>query len=171
MSGDGDLTPDELAVSRSFAPARRRIWLTPVLLGVASFAVTALSIRSAVERQAPILDSMEIQPVSAAATLAYGWGSVADAVALERELLALVERPHPKSSSHARGEPDFDDLRKMDADIAKLRLAILEGAPSSAFQSWCAQATIRCNAYNLERLVEMARKQRMVGASAPAATH
>jgi hypothetical protein len=164
-----DLTPDDLAVSRSFAPARKRPWLTPALLGALSFAITAVSIRSAVERQAPILDSMEIQPVSAAATLAYGWGAPEDAVALEHELLALVARPHAPASSHARGQPDFDNLRKMDADIAKLRLAILEDAPTSTFQSWCAQATIRCTPYNLERLVEMVRKQRMVATPTPAA--
>ena len=162
------MTPDELAVSRSFAPARRRPWLTPVLLGLLSFAVTAVSIRSAVERQSPILDSMEIQPVSAAATLAYAWGSADDAVALQRQLLALVERPHA-ASSHARGEPDFDNLRKMDADMAKLRLAVLENAPSSVFQALCANATIRCNAYNLERLVEMVKKQRAVGTATTAA--
>ena len=156
------MTPDELAVSRSFAPARRRPWLTPALLGLVSFAITSVSIQSAAERQAPILDSMEIQPISVAATLAYAWGPPEDAVALERELLALVARAHP-ASSHARGEPDFDTLRKMDADMAKLRLAVLENAPSSTFQALCASATIRCNPYNLERLVEMVKKQRMVG--------
>lgn len=169
MSGGGDMTPDDLAVSRSFAPTRKRPWLTPALLGLLSFAVTGLSIRSAVERQTPILESMELQPLSAAATLAYGWGSPEDAVALERQLLALVEQPRGPATSHARGEPDFDNLRKMDADIAKLRLAILEGAPSSTFQSWCAQATIRCTPYNLERLVEMTKKQRMVPAPTTAA--
>lgn len=157
-----DMSPDELAVSRSFAPARRRPWLTPALLGVLSFAVTAVSIRSAVERQAPILDSMEIQPFAAAASLAYAWGSPEDAVALERQVLTLAERAHG-TTSHARGEPDFDTLRKMDADMAKLKLAVLTNAPSATFQALCAQATIRCNAYNLERLVDMVKKQRMVG--------
>ncbi len=162
-----DMTPDDLAVSRSFAPARKRPWLTPALLGVLSFAVTSVSIQSAVERQAPILDSMEIQPVAAAASLAYAWGSPEDAAALERQVLALAERAHAPSS-HARGEPDFDTLRKMDADMAKLKLAVLANAPASTFQALCAHATIRCTPYNLERLVEMVKKQRLVGTAATA---
>lgn len=161
-----ELTPDELALSRSFAPARRRPWLTPVLFALATFGITAVALRSAAERQAPILDSMEIQPFAAAASLAYAWGSTDDAVALEEQVLSLAERAHGAGSQRA-GEPDFDTLRKMDADMAKLKLAVLRNAPSSTFQALCAQATIRCNAYNLERLVEMVKKQRMVRQPAP----
>ncbi|HTQ02743.1 MAG TPA: hypothetical protein VMI54_02760 [Polyangiaceae bacterium] len=163
-----DLTPDELALSRSFAPAPKRPWLTPALLGLATFAITAVAIRGAAERQAPILDSMEIQPFVAAASLAYAWGSADDAVALERQVLALAERARGTSAQHAVGEPDFDTLRKTDADLARFKLAVLENAPSTTFQALCAQATIRCNAYNLERLVEMVKKQRVV-ATAPTA--
>jgi hypothetical protein len=160
------VTTDELDTSALFAPPLRRPWLTPTLLGFATFALTALAIRSAAERQAPILDSMEIQPFEAAASLAYAWGSVADAAALEHQVLALAERGHGAESSHGAGEPDFETLRKMDADMAKLRLAVLEDAPRSTFEHVCAAATIRCTPTTLEGLITLLKKQRLVAAVA-----
>ena len=151
----------DVEVPAPFAPTRRP-WLTPALLAVFTFAITSLAIQHAAERQAPILDSMELQPVSAAASLAYAWGSSADAVALERQVLALSERAHAAPSTPAHGEPNFDVLRRMDADTAKFRLAVLQGAPPATFAELCGSATIRCTPYTLERIVHMFEKQRLV---------
>jgi hypothetical protein len=147
-----------------FAPARRRSWLSPALLGLLTFAIASLAIRSAAERQAPILDSMEIQPFAAAASLAYAWGSTDDAVTLEHEVLALAERAHAGEtpSKPVAGEVNFDALRRMDADTAKFRLAVLEAAPLSKFAELCAASTIRCTPYTLDGLVNMFKKQRLV---------
>ena len=155
----------DVAVSATFAPTPRHPWLTPALVGLASFAITALAIRSAAQRQTPILDSMELQPFAAAASLAYAWGSREDALSLERQVLALAERrkgqpPTPRSGN----DPDFETLRKMDADMAKLRVAVLEGAPRRTLENLCAAATIRCTPYTLEGLISMLKKQRRVGA-------
>ncbi len=152
----------DVEVPVPFAPTRRP-WLTPALLGVFTFALTSLVIQHAAERQAPILDSMQLQPVSAAASLAYAWGSTADAVALERQVLALSESSgHAAPSTPARGEPNFDVLRRMDADTAKFRLAVLQSAPPATFVELCGSATIRCTPYTLERIVHMFEKQRLV---------
>jgi hypothetical protein len=157
------MTPDEVDVPAELGVVRRRPWVTPLLAGAMTFAVTALSVRSAARRQGPILDSMEMQPVAAAASLAYAWGSLDDAVRLEREVLALAERrsseePTPPSP----GEPDFVALRRMDADLAKLRLATLTGAPHAEFARLCAAASIRCTPYTLSGLMTMLKKQRHV---------
>jgi hypothetical protein len=158
--------PVEVDLGEAFARPRRRPWLTPSLLGLFVFAVTSLSIRSAAERQAPILDSMEIQPFAAAAALAYAWGSKDDARALEQQVLALAERHRTgataAANSHASGDPDFDRLRRMDADMAKFRLAVLEAAPRPTFDHLCASASIRCTPYTLDGLVNMLKKQRQV---------
>jgi hypothetical protein len=153
----------DVEVAPPFAPTRRP-WLTPTLLGVFTFAITSVAIEHAAERQAPILDSMELQPVTAAASLAYAWGSTADAIALERQVLALSERGGhaAPASTPARGEPNFDVLRRMDADTAKFRLAVLAGAPPATFTELCGNATIRCTPYSLERIVHMFEKQRLV---------
>lgn len=145
-------------------PKRRR-WVTPALLGAVTFALSSLFIRGAAQRQAPILDSMELQPFASAATLAYAWGSAKDAEALERQVLALAERQRATAetpSTVARGEPNFDALRRMDADTAKFRLAVLADAPHSTFAELCARASIRCTPYTLDALVNMFKKQRMV---------
>jgi hypothetical protein len=154
---------DEVTLPADFRPPRRRPWLTPALAFAASFAVTALSIKSAVERQTPILDSMELQPFASAAALAYAWGSTDDAVALERQVLALAERQSTDATSKpSRGQPDFVELRKLDADMAKFRILTLEGAPRSELEHLCAAATVRCKPYSLEGLIEMLKKQRHV---------
>jgi hypothetical protein len=159
--------PDtEIEADEAFAPARPRLWPTAALLGIATFAIAALSIRSAAERQAPILDSMEIQPFASAAAFAYAWGSKSDAEALEGQVLALAERgregPQTKASTSTNGEPNFDALRRMDADMAKFRLAVLRGAPERTFAELCAAATIRCTPYTLAGLVNMLQKERLV---------
>ena len=159
--------PAEVELSVPFVRPRRPAWLTPALLGLVTFALTSLSIRGAAERQEPILDSMEIQPFEAAATLAFAWGSAADARALERQVFALAERRRgAETSSHApartSGDPDFATLRRMDADMAKFRLAVLEDAPRATFDRLCAAATIRCNVYTLDGLIGMLEKQRLV---------
>jgi hypothetical protein len=157
--------PVDVDLGAPFVRARRPVWLTPALLGLATFALTSLSIRSAAERQEPILDSMEIQPFEAAATLAYAWGSTEDARALERQVLALAERrrgAEPSRPTRPNGEPDFATLRRMDADMAKFRLAVLEAAPRATFDRLCAAATIRCNVYTLDSLLKLLEKQRLV---------
>jgi hypothetical protein len=159
--------PADVDLGAPFVRTRRPVWLTPALLGLATFALTSLSIRSAAERQEPILDSMEIQPFEAAATLAYAWGSLDDARALERQVLALAERRRgTESASHpparSSGDPDFATLRRMDADMAKFRLAVLEDAPRPTFDRLCAAATIRCNVYTLDGLINILKKQRLV---------
>lgn len=157
------MTLDDATLPADFRPPRRRPWLTPAILGVLSFVVSALTIREAAERQTPILDSMEMQPFASAAALAYAWGSAADAVALERQVLALAERQSTDvTSKPGRGEPDFVELRKMDADMAKFRLLSLAGAPHSQFAELCARSTVRCKPYSLEGLIGMLKKQRHV---------
>jgi hypothetical protein len=159
------VSTDDVDLGVSFAPARRRPWLTPALAGLATFVVTALAIESAARRQTPILDSMEIQPFAAAAALAYAWGSAEDALALERQVIALAERRRGQPPAGRVGnDPDFDTLRKMDADMAKLRVALLEGAPRRTLENLCAAATIRCTPYTLEGLIGMLKKQRHVAA-------
>lgn len=161
------MTTRPLEVELGEAPLRprRRPWLAPTVLGAAVFAVTSLTIRSAADRQAPILDSMEIQPFAAAASLAYAWGTKDDALTLERQVLALAERhraaPHAPTPP-AAGDPDFDRLRRMDADMAKFRLAVLEDAARPTFDRLCAAATIRCTPYTLDGLLTMLKKQRFV---------
>jgi hypothetical protein len=159
--------PAEVELSVPFVRPRRPAWRTPAILGLVTFALTSISIRGAAERQEPILDSMEIQPFEAAATLAYAWGSADDARALERQVLALAARrrgaettpnPHERTS----GDPDFATLRRMDADMAEFRLAVLEDAPRATFEHLCAAATIRCNVYTLDGLISMLKKQRLV---------
>lgn len=160
--------PVDVDLGAPFVRNRRPVWLTPALVGLATFALTSLSIRSAAERQEPILDSMEIQPFEAAATLAYAWGSTADASALERQVLALAERrrgAEPSARARSSSEPDFAALRRMDADMAKFRLAVLEAASRPTFERLCAAATIRCNVYTLDSLINMLEKQRLVHAA------
>lgn len=154
--------PADVDLSVPFVRPRRPAWITPAVLGLAVFAVTSLSIRSAAQRQEPILDSMEIQPYEAAATLAYAFGTREDARALQQQVLALAERRRGHEPSHARGDPDFANLRRMDADMAKFRLAVLEDAPRPTFDRLCAAATIRCNVYTLDALINMLKKQRVV---------
>jgi len=157
------VTVAEASVPVDFAPAKRPRWITPLLLGLVSFVVSALSIRSAAERQTPILDSMEMQPHVSAAALAYAWGSTADAVALERQVLALAERQSTDvTRKPERGEPDFVGLRKMDADMARFRLLVLEHAPRADFDRRCAVASVRCSQYTLDGLIGMLKKQRHV---------
>jgi len=148
-------------MSEAFAP-KRRPWLTHGVVALAVFGVTTLVIQSGVRRQTAILDSMEMQPISAAATLAYAWGSAEDAKALLSELLALAEREPPVPPERSGRDPDFVTLRRMDADMAKLRLAMLEGAPRSKLQDICARTTIRCTPYTLEGIINMLKKQRHV---------
>jgi len=148
-------------VSEDFAP-KRRPWLTHGLAALAVFGVTTLVIQSGIHRQTAILDSMEMQPVSAAATLAYGWGPAADAKRLLSELLALAERASAVPPGRSGKDPDFVTLRRMDADMAKLRLAMLEGAPRSTLANICAKTTIRCTPYTLESIITMLKKQRHV---------
>lgn len=149
-------------MNEPFAP-RRRPLLTHGVALLLAFAATAGAIRFRVERQAAILDTMEIQPVASAAELAYGWGNADDAKHLLTELIALAERP-PSADAPRRspGEPDFVMLRRMDADMAKLRLAVLENAPRARLDAICAAATIRCTPVLLDRLVAMVKKQRHV---------
>jgi len=148
-------------MNEPFAP-RRRPWLTHGLVALATFGVTTLVIRHGVERQTAILDSMEMQPTSAAATLAYAWGSVDDAKLLLARLIALAERESAVPSGRSGTAPDFVTLRRMDADMAKLRLALLEGSPHAKLASICAHATIRCTPYTLDGLIAMLTKQRHV---------
>ena len=98
---------------------------------LATFGITSLVIRRGIERQTAILDSMEMQPTSAAAALAYAWGSADDAKLLLSRLVALAERESAVPASRSGKDPDFVTLRRMDADMAKLRLALLEGSPRS----------------------------------------
>jgi hypothetical protein len=119
-------------------------------------------IRHGVERQTAILDSMEMQPTSAAATLAYAWGSVEDAKLLLARLIALAERESAVPPGRSGKDPDFVTLRRMDADMAKLRLALLEGSPRPKLAAICAHATIRCTPYTLDGLIAMLTKQRHV---------
>lgn len=144
-----------------FAP-RRRPWLTHGVAAAVAFAVTALTIEHGVERQTAILDSMEMQPISAAATLAYGWGSTEDAKRLLRALLVMAERGTPRAAPHSSKDPDFVMLRRMDADLAKFRLALLEGAPPDRLAELCSRATIRCTRQSLDGLITMLKKQRHV---------
>lgn len=144
-----------------FAP-RRRPWLTHGLAAAVVFGVTALFIEHGVERQTAILDSMEMQPLSAAATLAYGWGSAEDAKKLLGALLVLAERGTPRAAPHSAKDPDFVLLRRMDADLARFRLALLDGAPPERFAELCSQATIRCTRHSLDGLLAMLKKQRHV---------
>jgi hypothetical protein len=144
-----------------FAP-RRRPWLTHGVAALATFGVTALVIQSGVRRQTAILDSMEMQPVSAAAALAYAWGSSDDAKRLLSRVVALAEREPAVPPGRSGKDPDFVLLRRMDADMAKLRLALVEGAPRSQLEGICAGATIRCTPYTLEGLITMLKKQRHV---------
>ena len=161
------MTAENLDVSVALLAPKRRPWITPAILGLLSFAVTAVSVRTAARRQAPILDSMEMQPVAAAASLAYAWGSTDDAVRLEREVIALAERHSAEEPTKAAiGEPDFVALRRMDADMAKLRLATLTSAPHAEFARLCASASIRCTPYTLGGLMTMLKKQRHVGPEA-----
>jgi len=148
-------------VNAPFAP-KRRPWLTHGAVGLLVFGVTTLVIQSGVRRQTVILDSMEMQPVSAAATLAYAWGSAEDAKRLLAELLALAERESAVPPGRSGRDPDFVTLRRMDADMAKLRLAMLEGAPRSKLAEICARTTIRCTPYTLEGIITMLKKQRHV---------
>jgi hypothetical protein len=161
MTGESVELPVELR------PPRRRPWITPAILGLLSFAVTATSVRTAARRQAPILESMELQPIAAAAALAYAWGSTDDAVRLEREIIAFAERHSSEEPTKAAvGDPDFVALRRMDADMAKLRLATLTAAPHAEFARLCASASIRCTPYTLGGLMTMLKKQRHVGPEA-----
>ena len=148
-------------MSEDFAP-RRRPWLTHAIAAAATFGVTALVIRHGVERQTAILDSMEMQPTSAAATLAYAWGSAEDGKLLLSRLVALAERESAVLPGRSGKEPDFVTLRRMDADMAKLRLALLERSPRSKLADICARATIRCTPYTLDGLIAMLTKQRHV---------
>jgi hypothetical protein len=148
-------------VTPEFAP-RRRPWVTHGFVAAVVFGITTLVIRHAVERQAAILDSMDMQPISAAATLAYGWGSREDATRLLRVLLSMAERGSAVAPPHSSGDPDFVMLRRMDADLAKFRLALLEGAPAERLAELCAHATLRCTPRSLEGLVTMLKKQRHV---------
>ena len=148
-------------MSAPFAP-KRRPWLTHGVVGLAVFGVTTLVIQGGVRRQTAILDSMEMQPVSAAATLAYAWGSAEHAKRLLAELLALAERESAVPPGRSGRDPDFVALRRMDADMAKLRLAMLEGAPRSKLEGICARTTIRCTPYTLEGIITMLKKQRRV---------
>jgi hypothetical protein len=148
-------------VTSEFAP-RRRPWVTHGLIAAVVFGITTLVIRHAVERQSAILDSMEMQPISAAATLAYGWGSVADAKKLLAALLTMAEHGAVAAAPHSSKDPDFVMLRRMDADLARFRLALLEGAPAERLAELCAHATIRCTPRSLEGLVAMLKKQRHV---------
>jgi len=148
-------------VSEAFAP-RRRPWLTHGVAALVTFGITTLVIQNGVRRQTAILDSMEMQPTSAAATLAYAWGSAADAKQLLSRLLALAERQSEVPPGRSGKDPDFVTLRRMDADMAKLRLALLEGSPHSTLANICAHATIRCTPYTLDGLIAMLTKQRHV---------
>ncbi len=149
-------------MSDPFAP-KSRPWLSHGVAGLLVFAVTSLVISSAVRRQTAILDAMDLQPLSAAATLAYAWGSAEDARQLLGELAVMAERgSHSAPQERSGRDPDFALLRRMDADMAKLRLALLEGAPREKLQDICAKATIRCTPYTLEGLITMLKKQRHV---------
>jgi uncharacterized caspase-like protein len=148
-------------VSEAFAP-KRRPWLSHGVVGLFVFGVTTLVIQSGVRRQTAILDSMEMQPISSAATLAYGWGSAEDARRLLADLLSLAERKSAVPPGRSGKDPDFVTLRRMDADMARLRLAMLEGAPRSKLQEICARTTIRCTPYTLEGIINMLKKQRHV---------
>jgi hypothetical protein len=148
-------------VTPDFAP-RRRPWLTHGFAALAVFLVTAFAIEHAVERQTAILDAMELQPISAAATLAYAWGSADDAKKLLAALLAMAERGAGASAPHSSKDPDFALLRRMDGDLARFRLALLERAPPEKLADLCAHATIRCTPRTLDGLVAMLKKQRHV---------
>lgn len=148
-------------MNEHFAP-RRRPWLTHGVAALVTFGITTLAIQRGVERQTAILDSMEMQPTSAAAALAYAWGNAADAKLLLSRLVALAERESSIAPGRSGKDPDFVTLRRMDADMAKLRLALLEGSPRSKLADICAHATIRCTPYTLEGLIAMLAKQRHV---------
>lgn len=148
-------------MSEAFAP-KRRPWLTHGVVALGVFGITTLVIQSGVRRQTAILDSMEMQPVSAAASLAYAWGSTDDAKRLLAELLTLAERESAVPPGRSGRDPDFVTLRRMDADMAKLRLAMLEGAPRSKLADICARTTIRCTPYTLESIISMLKRQRHV---------
>ncbi len=149
-------------MSEDFAP-RRRPWLTHGVVALATFGITTLVIQNGVRRQTAIHESMEMWPVSQAASLAYGWGSVADAQRLLEDLRLMAEHQSSVTPVGRVGkDPDFATLRKMDADMAKLRLALLEGAPREKLQELCAKATIRCTPHTLEGLIALLKKQRHV---------
>ena len=148
-------------MSEDFAP-RRRPWLTHGVAALLTFGITSLVVQNGVRRQTAILDSMELQPAAAAAALAYAWGSASDAKLLLSRLVTLAERESEIPPGRSGKDPDFVMLRRMDADMAKLRLALVEGAPRSKLEGICARATIRCTPYTLEGLITMLKKQRQV---------
>jgi hypothetical protein len=167
--GAAEMTGESVELPVELRPPRRRPWITPAILGLLSFAVTATSVRTAARRQAPILESMEMQPIAAA-------GGARLRVGQHRRRRSSRTRGHRArgAAQHRRAHerqrsasPDFVALRRMDADMAKLRLATLTAAPHAEFARLCASASIRCTPYTLGGLMDDAEeKQRPSGRSA-----